>query len=110
MPNKDHPHRELAHQYAEDSLENWKAWEDWEFKSVYPWKGVWVTCKRPPTWNPNYMYRRKPKNSRDRFWEWMRGCSGYSETATQAELEMLWDAWKESERQALEIAKENQNA
>jgi len=91
-----HVHAELMAQYAEDARETDEPWTRWEQRYVE--NSFWSPLVEHPKWREGFEYRRKPKTSRERFEEWR------SSLADLAVL-TLWDAWKESERQALELDK-----
>ena len=53
-----HAHAELMLQYAHDAQETDKPWERWQYfhRGTEEWKSL-----KKLNWNPNVMYRRKPK-------------------------------------------------
>lgn len=53
-----HVHAELMMKYAQDALETDSPWERWEFYNEIDkeWMGM-----RNPLWQPEILYRRKPK-------------------------------------------------
>ena len=53
-----HKHAELMMQYAQDAMETNEPWERWEY--FHRGAGEWKSLKKL-NWNPNVMYRRKPK-------------------------------------------------
>ena len=53
-----HVHADLMMQYAHDAQETDEPWERWEY--FHRGTGEWKSLKKL-NWNPNVMYRRKPK-------------------------------------------------
>ena len=53
-----HVHADLMLQYARDAQESDEPWERWEY--FHSSTGEWKSLKKL-NWNPNVMYRRKPK-------------------------------------------------
>ena len=52
-----HVHAALMLQYAQDAAETDRPWERWEWRDTSADK--FITCRRHPSWNLNYEFRRK---------------------------------------------------
>lgn len=53
-----HPHAELMAQYAEDARTHAEPWRLWQWRNLC---GQWIDCSWPPSWPPEFAFRRKPR-------------------------------------------------